>query len=95
MGRWVVTEGDNLPEAVELDVASPVVQVEGVKIFGKDRAKLAVVNNVDRFVVEIDFQGTKAETNEPHSDGEPPGEPRMIALLAFEPRFVSVSQLLG
>lgn len=87
--------GDNLPEATELDVGSPVVQVEGVKIFHKDGTKLAILDDVDRFVVEVDSQGTESETNEPHSNGEPPGEPRAITFLAFEPRLVLVSQFLG
>ena len=91
----VATEGYNLPEAAELDVWSPVIQVERVEILDKDGAKLVVVNDVDGFVVEVDFQGTKAKTNEPHSDSEPPGEPRTIGFLAFEPRFVLVSQFLG
>lgn len=95
MGRRVAAEGDNPPEAAELDVRSPVIQVEGVEIFDKDRTELVVVNDVDRFVVEVDRQATEGETSEPHGNCEPPREPGTIAFLAFEPRLVLVSQFLG
>jgi len=56
---------------------------------------LVVVNEVDRSVVEVDFYGTNAETDEPHEDGKPPGESGAIALLTTAPRLVLVSKFLG
>ena len=70
----------DIPETAELDVGSPVIEIEGIEILDKDGTELAVVEEMDRFVVEVDLQGTNAETDEPHEKGEPPGKPRAIAL---------------
>ena len=56
----------NVPETTELDVRSPAVEVEGVEILGKDRTELAVVKEMDGFVVKVDFDGASTETDEPH-----------------------------
>ena len=91
-----MTEGKkNVPETAQLDVGGPVIEVEGVEIFGKYGTELTVVKDVDRFVVEVDLYDTSAETDEPHEDCEPPGESRTIALSTLKPRFVSASKLLG
>lgn len=84
-----------IPETAKLYVRSPVVEIEGVETFIKDGTKLTVVNEMDRFVVEVDLDGTTAETEEPHADGEPPGESGTITLLALEPRLVLVCEFLG
>ena len=53
---------------------------------------MAVVKEADRFVVEVDLYSTTTETEEPHEDGEPPGEPRTIAFLAIDPRLFLVGE---
>ena len=75
----------NIPEAPKLDVRRPVVEVESVEIFDKDGTQLAVVKEMDRFVVEVDLDGAGTETDEPEEDGDPPGESRPIAPLIIEP----------
>lgn len=85
---------ENIPETAELDLRSPVVEVERVEIFDKDRTKLAVVKNVDRSVIEVDFYGASAETEKPDEGGDPPRKSRTVALLTVEPRLVLVGELL-
>lgn len=92
--RWRRIE-INIPKAAELDVRGPVIEVEGVEIFDKDGTELVVVEEVDRFVIEVDFYGTNAETDEPHEDGEPPGASGTIAFLTTAPRLVLVGKFLG
>ena len=69
-----------IPETAKLYVRSPVVEIEGVETFIKDGTKLTVVNEMDRFVVEVNLQGTNAKTDEPHEESKPPGESSTIAL---------------
>lgn len=70
----------DIPETAELYVGSPVIEIEGIEIFDKDGTKLTVVEEMDRFVVEVDLQGTNAKTDEPHEESKPPGESSTIAL---------------
>lgn len=45
----------NKPKAAELNVRSPIIQVEGVEVFDKDGTELTVVNEADRPVVKVDL----------------------------------------
>jgi len=84
----------NIPEAAKLNVRRPVVKVEGVEIFDKDGAELAVVKEVDRSVVEVDLDGAGTEADEPEEDGDPPGESRTIAPLIIEPWLILLGEFL-